>query len=140
MRKLINSMFVILCGMMIATTFVACGGDDDDNGGGLLGTWSGAEPGTSSEEVRLTFQNGGAGTFVYVQYKKKTTPREVETENTGSFTYVSTSETTGSITAPKYFKSDPDDTDTYNYVISGKTMNLYDSKHPDDLEYVLTKQ
>ena len=133
MRKLINSMFVILCGMMIATTFVACGGDDDDNGGGLLGTWSGAEPGTSSEEVRLTFQNGGVGTFVYVKYKKNT-------ETTGSFTSVTTSETTGSITAPKYFKSDPDDTDTYNYVISGKTMNLYDSKHPDDLEYVLTKQ
>ena len=40
-------MFFVLCGMMIATTFVACGSDDDDNNGAevaegnsLAGKWN----------------------------------------------------------------------------------------------------
>lgn len=46
MKNWIKSMFVMLCGMMIATTFVACGDDDDDENGSvtaksLVGTWKG---------------------------------------------------------------------------------------------------
>ena len=46
MKNWIKSIFAVLCGVMIATTFVACGGDDDDNGANvpvtaeqLIGKW-----------------------------------------------------------------------------------------------------
>ena len=52
MKNLFKSMFIVLCGMMVATTFVACGSDDDEgngngnnnNGGStstsIIGTWT----------------------------------------------------------------------------------------------------
>ena len=46
MKNWIKSMFVVLCGMMIVTTFVACGDDDDNNdtnvaeGKSLAGKWN----------------------------------------------------------------------------------------------------
>ena len=49
----IKSMFIVLCGMMMATSFVACGGDDDspngNNGGNNGGGNSGG--GSTTEEV-----------------------------------------------------------------------------------------
>ena len=43
MKNWIKSMFIVLCGMMVATTFVACGDDDDNEGGNtaslIVGTW-----------------------------------------------------------------------------------------------------
>lgn len=45
MKKCIKSMFVVLCGIIVTTTFLACGSDDDGNdigGGGnsgLVGQW-----------------------------------------------------------------------------------------------------
>lgn len=44
MKKWVKSMLVVLCGMMMAISFGACGGDDDDgpnNGGGNGNTSSG---------------------------------------------------------------------------------------------------
>ena len=38
MKNWIKSMFIVLCGMMIATTFLACGSDDDDNNNEKNGT------------------------------------------------------------------------------------------------------
>ena len=69
MKNWIKSMFVVLCGMMIATTFVACGDDDDDNGGGdsssIVGTWVGSE--SSSVTQNITFNSNKTGEFWVVE-------------------------------------------------------------------------
>lgn len=141
MKRNLFQLMTLLMVAMLSLIFNSCSKDKDDNNGSLIGsTWSGIE---SKEELRLTFQNEGVGTYKFIRYKKKTTPLEVEKEKTGSFSYVSKDETTGSITTPYltvYDDIDPQKTVTFDYVISDNTMNLYDSKHPDDLEWVLTKQ
>lgn len=138
MKKYLFQLMSMLMVAVLSTGFASCGSDDEENDGGLIGIWVEAD---DKPELKLIFQESGVGTFVRLQYKKKTTPLQVEQEWNGSFTYVSTDEKTGSITAPRYFDdSYLPETETFNYVISDKTMNLYDSKHPDDLEYVLKKQ
>ncbi len=74
MKKLIKSMLIVLCGMVIVAGFVAYGGDDDNNNsnGGdnssLVGTWR-MDFGTNSY-ILLTFNQNGTGQ--YREYDKNT--------------------------------------------------------------------
>ena len=126
--------------MMVATMcvcFTSCSKDSDDDNGGIIGNWMGKD---SRDQITLSFKTGGSGTWQFIRYKKKTTPLVIEEERTGSFSYVSKDDTKGTITVPGYFEPESEQYVSYDYVITGNMMYLYDSKHPDDLEWTLTKQ
>ena len=65
MKNWIKSMFVILCGIMIATSFVSCGDDDDPDEiteEALVGTWMGtATEDGETVSIYLTFNSNNTG-------------------------------------------------------------------------------
>ncbi len=128
----------------------SCGGDDDSDGNSddnskptvsaVVGIWTSTESDSyRTKTLTLVFSQNGTGTWSEVKVYSDGS----KTDSTDKFTYHMTSATEGLMTVTEVSSSSGKvDIDEYKFVISGKTMLIYEIESAGslDLEETLTKK
>lgn len=120
MKKSLFCLAAILFIAVLSISLTSCTKDDDPEDI-VIGTWVGHD---GDEEIRMVFKKGGTGTYIDID-------RKGEVED-GPFIYVMEGDSKGFIIYTE------DKVKEY-FVISGKTMRIYEGGYNGHLELVLTK-